>query len=113
MEARYVGETENNKANGKGILYYDDGSRYEGEFKDGNFHGKGIFYFEDGERYECEFKDGKKNGKGIYYCEDGTTRYEGECKKFPTTNAAKIYLRLPKQRYKNNVKEIGWMGNRD
>jgi len=47
---RYVGQVVNNKREGKGIYYFNNGNRYEGDWKNGNKEGKGIFYYNDGER---------------------------------------------------------------
>ena len=56
---------------GKGILYYINGSRYEGDFKNCKLEGIGIYYYNNGECkgdiYEGEWKNCKQEGKGIYY----------------------------------------------
>ena len=73
---RYEGEFKKDKREGKGIMYFKNGSKYEGEWKNDLIEGKGIFYDNDGNRYEGEFKNNKKDGKGIFYCKNGN-RYEG------------------------------------
>ncbi len=57
----YLGEMENDEANGKGVLYYNSNGNiiYKGEFKDGKFHGSGTYYDEDGNKFEGRFKDGE------------------------------------------------------
>ena len=50
----------------KNILYYDYG-RYEGDVKNGKAEGKGIMYYNNGDRYEGDYKNGKREGKGIEY----------------------------------------------
>ena len=42
---KYIGEKQNNKAEGYGILYYPNGARYEGEWKNDKIEGYGIIYF--------------------------------------------------------------------
>ena len=76
---KYIGELKNDKREGKGIMYYNNGERYEGEWKNDINEGKGIYYFKSGNRYEGEFKNDKREGKGIYYGKNGD-RYEGDYK---------------------------------
>ena len=76
---RYEGEWKNNKMNGKGIYYYSNGDRYDGDFINGNAEGKGIEYYSNGDKYEGDFRNDKKEGRGIFYWDDGD-RYEGEWK---------------------------------
>ena len=64
---KYIGNLKNDKKEGKGISYYNNGNKYEGEFKNDKREGKGIMLYNDGDKYEGEFKDDKKDGKGIYY----------------------------------------------
>ena len=54
-----------NKIN-KSIKEYPNG-RYEGELKNNKREGKGIFYHNNGDRYEGEYKNDKRERKGIYY----------------------------------------------
>jgi len=73
---KYIGELNNDKREGKGIMIFMNGDRYEGEWKNDIREGRGIYYYSNGDRYEGEFKNNKKEGKGIYYCKNGD-RYEG------------------------------------
>lgn len=86
-DGKYIGEIENGKPHGKGIIYYsvleankevseEDKEQYQGEWKNGLPHGQGILYYMNGSRYEGTWKDGKKNGQGTYYWMDGEL-YEG------------------------------------
>ena len=79
----YEGEWKNDKKEGKGIFIFPNGDRYEGDFKDDNFDGKGVFLINVSsmkpDKYEGEFKNGQKNGKGIHYYKNGN-KYEGEYK---------------------------------
>ena len=76
----YRGKIINGKANGKGILYNEDGNiEYEGDFVDDKKEGKGILYNEEGNiEYEGDFVKDKFNGKGKYYYENGNIEYEGD-----------------------------------
>ena len=61
---------------GRGILLYDKNDekkrkRYEGDYKNDKREGKGIMYWNDGARYEGDFKNDKREGKGIMYYNDG------------------------------------------
>ena len=76
-DGKYIGQTVNGEAEGKGVRYFDIGDRYEGEFKNNRKEGKGIYYHHNGERYEGDIKNGKMEGKGIYYYDNGE-RYEGD-----------------------------------
>ena len=62
---KYIGEKQNNKAEGYGIYYYSDGDRYEDEYKNDMKEGYGIYYYSDGDRYEGEYKNDKAEGFGI------------------------------------------------
>ena len=68
---KYEGNFKNDKKEGKGIFYWNDGDRYEGDWKDDKFEGKGIYYWNDGNIYEGDFKDDKREGKGIFYYKNG------------------------------------------
>lgn len=75
----YLGEVENNKANGGGVGIWSTGSVYKGDWLDNLRHGKGIYEWEDGVTYEGDFNYGKREGQGIYKWPSGE-RYEGEWK---------------------------------
>ena len=48
---KYVGDIENLKPNGQGIITSANGDKYVGEFKDGKKHGQGTFTSPDGYSY--------------------------------------------------------------
>jgi hypothetical protein len=52
----------NGKINGKGILFFVDGSKYDGEFKDNEIHGYGEYYWEDGKIYKGNWVSNKTCG---------------------------------------------------
>lgn len=67
---------------GKGRYYYANGDKYVGEFENGKKNGKGIMYWGAksrfaGNRYDGEWKEDKMHGKGTYICADGS-KYIGE-----------------------------------
>jgi len=76
---KYEGEFKNDKIEGKGTFYYDNGNKYEGEFKNEKIEGKGIFYSNNGYRYEGEFRNGIREGKGKEFYNNGDI-YEGDFK---------------------------------
>ena len=78
-DKKYVGEINNGKPNGRGIVTSSDGEKYVGEWKDGEKHGQGTDTYHHGFKYVGEWKDNKKHGQGTYTLTDGN-RFEGEWK---------------------------------
>lgn len=60
----YYGEISDNKFNGKGKIFFDNGEVYQGDFKDSMINGTGSYKYEDGSIYCGEFKHGLKDGIG-------------------------------------------------
>jgi len=77
--AKYVGDIENMKPKGQGIITSADGDKYIGAFKNGKKHGQGTLTSPDGSKYVGAFKSGKKHGKGKFTSPDGR-KYVGEYK---------------------------------
>lgn len=73
----YKGEWKDNARHGKGTYTWKDGHRYEGDFVNDTREGQGTYYWSSGEKYEGQWKDGKRNGKGILYDKDNNVSYEG------------------------------------
>ena len=71
---KYVGQVINGVAEGRGILYGNNGNIYVSEFKNNKNEGKGVFYQKDGSRYEGDFKYGHKEGQVIKYFNNGDRR---------------------------------------
>ena len=92
LDGRYEGEMINNKREGRGTFYFNDGDKYEGEWKNDFRHGKGIFYYNEGDRYEGDFKNNKKDGKGIYYYKNGD-RYEGSYNNYKKEGQGVMYYK--------------------
>ena len=56
----YKGDWINDKREGNGKYYWENGEYYIGQFKNGLRHGKGIEYYSNGNiKYEGNFIDGK------------------------------------------------------
>ena len=68
----------NNLRNGKGTLYYSNGSiKYEGDFINDKFGGNGKYIWENGKYYIGQCKNGLRNGKGIEYYSNGNIKKNG------------------------------------
>lgn len=76
---RYLGETQQDQANGNGVGIWDTGSIYRGEWKENKRHGVGEFEWKDGQKYEGDFQAGERTGKGTYYWPSGE-KYVGDFK---------------------------------
>lgn len=63
----YLGESKDNKRDGKGMIFYHNNDKFKGQWKDDKKEGNGIYYFSNGDKYDGEWKDDKQNGKGVYY----------------------------------------------
>jgi len=74
----YLGEIENEKANGYGVHTDADGNRYVGEWQAGQRHGQGTFTYESGEKYVGAWQNGKAHGQGTLSDKNGNVIYEGE-----------------------------------
>lgn len=83
-EYKYVGQTLNNKAEGYGKQFTNDGIlMYDGEWVDGSESGSGEFvvYDSDGniiKRYRGSFFNGEYNGEGILEFTDSSPYYYGK-----------------------------------
>ncbi len=58
-------------AAGLGKFTYKNGDKYIGDFQDGKPQGTGIVYYQNGERYEGQWKTDAPNGKGVMHYADG------------------------------------------
>ena len=72
----YIGQIKNNKREGYGTFYNNEGEVFEGNWKDDKAEDFGIYYYSNGEITKEILK--KINGNGIYYYECGD-KYEGNC----------------------------------
>ncbi|MFK7948217.1 MAG: caspase family protein [Saprospiraceae bacterium] len=53
--------------NGYGAIKYVDGSRYIGEFEDGKRYGQGVLFLTNGTKYVGSWKNNLRNGEGRIY----------------------------------------------
>ncbi len=71
----FVGDVRNNKINGQGTYYYDNGDIYEGSFRENLIDGNGVYYFGSGERkgdkQEGAYMKNVIVGQAFYYYKDG------------------------------------------
>ncbi len=68
----YIGEIQNNNANGFGKLISKDGSVYQGEVKNGQANGFGKSEMSTGESYEGEHQQGNFEGRGRLILSNGS-----------------------------------------
>jgi len=57
---KYVGDLQDNRPHGSGIMTYADGTKYSGGWASGKKHGKGTFVAKDGSSQEELWDHGKK-----------------------------------------------------
>lgn len=76
----YRGEWSNNLRHGIGEFTWSDGQKYKGEFVQDVRTGNGTYYWPSGEKYEGEFENNKRHGNGIFYDPDGNVKFDGEWK---------------------------------
>jgi len=74
---RYVGQWDDGKMNGKGIIYYRDGSKYEGQFKDDQPHGIGAYMSANNVSYDGRWVNGRREGKATITV--GPTSFPSNC----------------------------------
>ena len=101
----YDGEMSNNEPNGKGIFINKNGEKYEGLFKNGKKDGKGKEKYNDGSKYIGYFKNDLKNGKGEFIWADGS-KYNGEFKNNEINGKGK-YISIDKKEYNGE-----WLNNK-
>ena len=75
-DINYIGEVENNKANGFGFAVFEKKGFYEGQWSNNMRNGKGIYYWQNGDTYEGNYKNGFRYGYGVYTFKSGET-YKG------------------------------------
>lgn len=123
---RYIGDFQEGRAHGKGIIYFNNGNKYigywkndfregqgryvfiegheyRGGFKQNQFYGKGVMSYANGDQYVGLFRNNQPNGQGKYTFKDGE-RYEGNFKNGRFTGAGTMY-------YEDGSKFIGYWSN--
>ena len=71
------GYWDNGKLFGQGRLIFR-GNYYIGEFENDKFNGDGIFWWEDGRKYVGHFKDNKRYEQGTQFTKQGEIERQGE-----------------------------------
>merc|ERR1711997_1380486 len=68
----YEGGWVNKKAEGFGVMRWQNGDRYEGDWKDGFRHGHGVYKWMDkNEKYSGNWEKGVKHGEGKFMYANG------------------------------------------
>lgn len=78
-DRKYMGQVQDEKENGTGLLIFTNGDRYEGDFVKGEIAGRGIYTYSDGAIFKGEFLNGKRTGNGIHILPD-KSEYNGKWK---------------------------------
>lgn len=76
---RYVGKFRDGYIDGRGTIYFRDGTEYSGQWKCNRFHGDGTRRFKNGNVYNGNYVDGKRQGQGKCYFANGDM-YSGDWK---------------------------------
>ena len=79
----YLGEFNEGKPHGGGILYHEDGKKfkYRGQFLNGLYDGIGEVWNSRGDvTFRGNFLNGKRHGFGIDYWPNNAIKYTGEYK---------------------------------
>ena len=74
-QVKYIGEWKNNKAHGKGKLFFPGNEKYYGWHKNNKKHGIGINLYEKGGIYFGQWIENKREGFGFIYW--GGVKYTG------------------------------------
>ena len=88
----YLGEVNNEMANGGGVGIFDTGGIYRGDWKDNQRHGEGTYEWKDGHKYEGSFVEGTREGQGTYYWSSGE-KYVGQWKNGMRNGQGTLYDR--------------------
>lgn len=76
---RYVGRFRDGYIDGRGTIYFRDGTEYSGQWRNNRFHGDGTRRFKNGNVYNGNYVDGKRQGQGKCYFANGDM-YSGDWK---------------------------------
>ena len=75
--AKYYGDVQEGRFQGRGKLVWSNGDVFVGRFVDGLASGQGTHSYASGAEYSGDFKNGLRSGRGALKMDDGTV-YEGE-----------------------------------
>lgn len=76
---KYIGKFNDGYIDGRGTIYFRDGTEYAGQWKKNRFHGEGTRRFQNGNVYNGNYVDGKRQGQGKCYFANGDM-YVGDWK---------------------------------
>lgn len=76
---KYIGKFKDGYIEGRGTIYFRDGTEYSGQWKKNKFHGEGTRRFQNGNVYNGNYTDGKRQGQGKCYFANGDM-YVGDWK---------------------------------
>jgi len=68
----YLGQAVDNKKQGIGAYYFNNGQRFEGEFVNDEINGSGIYFWSDNHYFAGTWMNGKRTGYGIEVRPDGS-----------------------------------------
>ena len=88
----YVGEFQNGKPNGQGVMTYTDGQKNSGSFEDGFLRGHGRAIYPNGRTFVGEFSAGIGDMQGTMTYPDGS-KYVGEYKHYKYDGHGTVYNR--------------------
>jgi hypothetical protein len=72
----FLGNYDEGKMSGYGVMRFAKGERYEGYWSNNAFHGEGTFYSRDGTAYAGQYVEGASQNYGHFYINQGF--YTGE-----------------------------------
>ncbi len=75
--AKYIGNFQNGKIHGQGILQFSNGDRYAGDWQDQHRQGRGRYTFKNGDVYVGDFQASNFQGQGEMHYANGD-RYMGQ-----------------------------------
>ena len=95
---RYIGELDNAKKDGYGIMFYGNNDRYQGDWKADKRHGNGIMeYYNNDTYYDGDWIKDKRQGKGVLkYTDNDDIIYEGEWYNDNPKKLQSIFKHIPK-----------------
>ena len=99
---RYVGNFNQGKPHGQGILYCSNGNKYLGDWEHARKQGKGRFVFKEGHEYFGDFHQDKFHGKGVMEFADGD-QYDGDWQ-LSMPDGLGVYTFKNKERYEGGFR---------
>ncbi len=105
--SKYDGEWHNNKAEGYGVIYFDNGGKVAGQFKNNALNGEATFLSYEGSKYVGNYVDNDRQGYGVLTYSNGDL-FKGE---FYGNNMVKGVMEYNSGNvYKGNILNDEWHG---